>query len=151
MANRNQKKLPLPERTAKSLIDLTAKHELLIKTALLYSKELSEELIELWDGLLDGYSVDECSYAFEHHMRNGKFFPKPADILETIRNYRETNALFRKPPRYEKHGEGYGENEIRALWQIFNQRYPGLQRRLSDEEVDELIDELDRKVERETA
>ena len=151
MAKQNQKKLPLPAKTAQSSTDLMAKRELLMKAALLYSRELSEEVVGLWDGLLDGYSVDECSYAFDYHMRNGKFFPKPADILETIRNYRETNALLRKPPRYANQGQGYGENEVRALWQIFNERYPELKRRLSDEEVDGLLDELDRRVERETA
>ena len=139
-----QKILPSPEKMQPSLNDLVKKRELLSKAAQLYSKELTEEVVELWDGLLLDYSVDDCAYAFDYHFRNGRYFPKPADILEAIKNYRDTNALLQAPHRYPNHGQGYGLADVQILWKLHAEKRAEVNRPLTDAEKEACLDELDR-------
>jgi len=98
----------------------------------------------VWKDFLASYSSAAIEFAFENWQRNGHYFPKPAQILELIRAYhvehRETQT-----PRYEHHGEGYGEGDVIALMKLFREKYPSPRRRLTYEERQDLIDELDRR------
>jgi hypothetical protein len=137
-----QKTLPLPERTGNCSNACEQKRQLFAKMALLWSKELTEDLLLLWDEILKGYSVDEVDYAVEHWMRNGHFWPKPADILQLVSVYRE-DKRYLKIPRYENHGQGYGEKDIKILWHLMAKRRAYLQGPLGEEDTAILLDELD--------
>lgn len=52
-----------------------------------YDQQFSVEKARVYMELLAGYSGDEISQAFRHHMKDpdrGRFFPKPADIIHQI-------------------------------------------------------------------
>jgi hypothetical protein len=138
----NQKTLPLPARTGTSSIECEKKRALLAKAAVLFSKELTEELVLLWDSILASCSVEECEYAMDQWMRNGKFFPKPANVLELVETYRDGNR-YRNPPRYENQGKGYGEADVLILAKLHGKRRAHLQGPLSDKDLADLVDELD--------
>ena len=142
-SKRNQKLLPLPAITEKSLHESRQKRELLAKVALLLTKELSEEFLEMWDQILLPYSVDEVDYAVEYWLRNGQFFPKPAQLLQVIRTYRDGNRYL-KSQRYPGHGQGYGETDVDVLWNLFKARREKLKRPMGEEDTAILLDELDK-------
>jgi hypothetical protein len=50
----------------------------------LFNRELTEGDYHMWDKLLCNYPLKAIDYAFENWERNGKVFPKPANILELI-------------------------------------------------------------------
>lgn len=50
----------------------------------MFNRELTEQDYELWQKLLCSYPQKAIEYAFENWGRNGKQFPKPANILELI-------------------------------------------------------------------
>lgn len=56
-------------------------------TASLFNKELEAGDLRLWDRMLYSFSDQAIVWAFEQWQRNGKFFPKPAEILELVRAY----------------------------------------------------------------
>lgn len=64
---------------SKSSID-----EKLTKTALLFSRTVSPEEFEIWEQCLDHQPMPAIDYAFDAWQRNGRWFPKPADILQLI-------------------------------------------------------------------
>jgi hypothetical protein len=142
---KNQKTLPLQDKTPTSLAELQQKRELLAREARFRSKVLTEEIVELWDAILKDYSVSECEYAFEHWIRNGHFFIKPPDFTDIVAMYRNTNRLLQKPKRFENHGEGYGEADVQWLMKSVPLKMAEVCRPLISEDVDELLDELDRK------
>jgi hypothetical protein len=138
----NQRTLPLPEKTASFSVGLSKKRELFAKMALFWSKELTEELMQAWEEILKNCSVAECEYACEHWLRNGHYWPKPADLLELVSVYRDGNRYLRGE-RYEHHGTGYGETEVQLLWKLFSRRRERLQGPLGNEDTKILLDELD--------
>ena len=108
---------------------------------MLFSKEMSEELVELWAGLLAAYSVTECEYAFDNWNRNGHFFPKPAQIIEQIAAYREQNRYQVK--RDPQAGKGYGEKDVLILWKLVRERMAENPYPLTEREQAILLDRLD--------
>ena len=50
----------------------------------MFNRELTEQDYELWQQLLQPYPLKAIEYAFESWGRNGKQFPKPANILELV-------------------------------------------------------------------
>lgn len=50
----------------------------------MFNRELTEQDYELWQKLLKPYPLKAIEYAFENWGRNGKQFPRPANILELI-------------------------------------------------------------------
>src|SRR2546430_5429570 len=136
-----KKTRPWPATTGKSSIESEKKSELLARTAMLFSKEMSEELVELWAGLLAAYSVTECEYAFDNWNRNGHFFPKPAQIIEQIAAYREQNRYQVK--RDPQAGKGYGEKDVLILWKLVRERMAENPYPLTEREQAMLLDKLD--------
>ena len=102
---------------------------------------MSEELVELWAGLLAPYSVTECEYAFDNWNRNGHFFPKPAQIIEQIAAYREQNRYQVK--RDPQAGKGYGEKDVLILWKLVRERMAENPYPLTEREQAMLLDRLD--------
>lgn len=54
----------------------------------MFNRELTEQDYELWQQLLKPYPLKAIEFAFENWGRNGKQFPKPANILELIGAWR---------------------------------------------------------------
>jgi hypothetical protein len=122
----------------------SAKLTILKTCQLLFSKDLSEPEMDYWISLMDGISVSVWRQAFDNWQRNGRFFPKPKDILELCEIYGDKA----KPTRivFPHHGEGYGSADIDWLWKAYaNKRSCVNHRALNDEEVNALLDELDKK------
>jgi hypothetical protein len=65
------------------------------QTANLFGKELAEDDYKLWGRILSGVTDMAAEWAFEQWNRNGKFFPKPAEILEYTHafGYSEQNQV----------------------------------------------------------
>lgn len=50
----------------------------------LFDHSVSAGMMELYMDLLDRYTIDEFMRGARYHMRTGKFFPKPVEIIEGI-------------------------------------------------------------------
>lgn len=50
----------------------------------MFNRELTEEDYEMWKKFLEPYPLPSIEYAFDNWVRNGKLWPKPANILELI-------------------------------------------------------------------
>jgi hypothetical protein len=90
---------------------------MLQRAANLFGKDMTESETEVWADILNGVSQDACEYAFENWFRNGKFFPRPANILELVQTYASNQ------PREvcddackRRHGRGYDTNDLLWLW-----------------------------------
>lgn len=110
--------------------------------------ELTDEEIENWHRDLSGYQVEAIEYAFDCFRRSGLFFPVPAQIIDLCQTW--------EPPlKYrpgcdavckERHGKGYDDADLLALWKLYAEWYPKpLEKKLSYEQRQDLIDELDRR------
>ena len=67
--------------------DKTEFSKMIFLTAELYNKELTVSLINLYFKILSRFSIEKVSAGFENHLvdpKNGKFFPRPADIVHQI-------------------------------------------------------------------
>lgn len=57
----------------------------LIKTSYLpFGKELSEELFNLWESMLDGYSMMDIGEALRISLATSRFAPTPADVISRL-------------------------------------------------------------------
>ena len=90
----------------------------------MHGKTLTENELRVWTEFLDCFADREIEYAFSNWTRNGKFFPKPADIRELIEAYRESNrpTFHLESPRHT----GFGKVQVLALWELVNRRYDKL-------------------------
>jgi hypothetical protein len=110
-------------------------------------KELSPEEIERWVKDLEPFEIVAIEAAFDAHRRNGLFFPVPGQILDLC-------IAWQPEPKYKpgcsreclaRHGKGYNENDIAKLWKLYAAKLEQLPNRsLTDGEVNQLLDELDR-------
>lgn len=137
----NQRKLLDNSTTMPSLGDSAA--ECLRKAAVLFSKTLTPELVEIWAHVLKDYSPQAIEYAFENWMRNGEYFPKPVNIEELCKAY--MGEVRYRPIHFEHHGKGYGENDIKILWQIWVAKATELKRPLTLEEKEACWNEMNKK------
>jgi hypothetical protein len=51
----------------------------------IHSREVSAALLEAYWLSLDGFTDEDCSRAFTKLIQTLRFFPKPADVIEAIR------------------------------------------------------------------
>jgi hypothetical protein len=73
------------ERTTKQLSVISLQS--LGETATIFSKTLTDIDYKIWGVVLRGCSDKAIAFAFEKWNENGKFFPKPAEVLELIAAY----------------------------------------------------------------
>jgi hypothetical protein len=66
--------------------------DLLTNTALLFGRTLTEEEGEIWKNVMKEIPATVLVPAFENWQRNGRFFPKPKDILELVEAYKVATA-----------------------------------------------------------
>lgn len=110
------------------------------KAAILFSKDLSPELLEVWTAFLSKFSNLEIEFAFDKWMVNGHYFPKPVNIQQLVDAYRESQR--HGIPKYANHGEGYGENDAKVLWNIVAAKRHSA-KALTKADFDDMLDELD--------
>jgi len=58
-----------------------------------FNRELTEADYALWEKLLAPYPLNAIEYAFDNWGRNGKAWPKPANILELIGAWNLSNKV----------------------------------------------------------
>jgi hypothetical protein len=125
---------------------------MVLQTSLnLFSKELTEAETNFWLMLMDEWSVNEMRYAFDNWNRNGRFFPKPKDIIEQIEAYRlSVKGKYGHPTCdaqcRERHDKGYGAEDMLWLYNRYLAKKDSMPNRpMNDTEIDGLLDELDTK------
>jgi hypothetical protein len=52
----------------------------------MFEKKLSKKIIKIYWQALKPYTDEECEYAFKDVFSTARFFPKPADIIEKIKD-----------------------------------------------------------------
>jgi hypothetical protein len=82
-AKRRQKRLQ--EAIKKSLSDTAEK--MLNETAQLFQVNLTETDLKIWNKAIGRYKDEAVVWAFENWQRNGKFFPKPVEIMGLVYAY----------------------------------------------------------------
>jgi len=110
-------------------------------------KELTSAEVERWGQDLTAYAIEAIEYAFDTHRRLAMFFPVPAQIIELCHSYlpeSETTTRSCEPECMERHGRGYGWNDIMKLWKLFNAKFEQLGRKLTSTEWEELYAEVDK-------
>lgn len=111
-------------------------------------KELTTGEVERWGEDLKDYSIEAIEYAFDTHRRLAMFFPVPGHIIELCRAYlpeSETTTRSCEPECQDRHGRGYGWNDIMKLWKLHDAKREDVGRKLTAEEWDGLLDILDGK------
>lgn len=58
--------------------------KLISMTADVYGKELNDALVLIYFKALNEFSISEVNTAFNKHIREERFFPKPVDIIDRI-------------------------------------------------------------------
>jgi hypothetical protein len=124
---------------------------MILQTSLnLFSKELSEGESNFWISLLDDWTVSEMRYAFDNWNSNGRYFPKPKEIVELVEAYRLSGQKVGYPgcdaECKSRHWRGYGKGDMIWLWERYTQQRKIVgNRSLTDAEVEVLMKELDVK------
>ena len=124
---------------------------MILQTSLsLFSKELTDGESNYWLMVMDEWTVPEMRYAFDNWNRNGRYFPKPKDIIEQIEAFRLSKSRYGNPACDDlcrsRHGRGYGKEDIIWLMDRYLAKRKAIgNRTLKDGEVNNLLDELDNK------
>jgi len=63
--------------------------------------------MRLWTQFLEPFSVAAVRYAFDNWNRNGRFFPKPKDIIEQVEAYKLSREPKGLPPGCPNCEEGW--------------------------------------------
>lgn len=132
----------LPETTAVQMFSPTSLVEkyLTVQTRI-HGKDMTVEEAEVWKKKLSHYSDSAIEYAFEAWERNGKFFPKPAEIIELIDAHNQSHLA--PLPRYENHGGGLNEKDVLAMYKLFLERWPKpIGRKLTQDEKDQFLSDF---------
>lgn len=118
--------------------------EQLNKTCLLFARTLDSKEVEVWAHILGELPSNAMRYAFENWQRNGRFFPKPKDILDLVDAYKLARTPA-GPAHYEHHGQGYGEGDLKALWKMVSAKGIDDKRKLTEADIWGLLGEIDKK------
>ena len=69
---------------------------LMVGLSEVYDKEITQPLMQLYFESLKDYSIKEVSAAFTRHIKtpdSGRFFPKPADVIQMLEGSADDKAL----------------------------------------------------------
>ena len=61
--------------------------------AVIFDKELTDALAEVYWQVLEPFSDEDCDKAFQKVMATSRFWPKPADFLEVLQGTEEEKAV----------------------------------------------------------
>lgn len=79
-------------------------------------RPLNEERIKQWMDDLANYPVEAIEWSLDTWARNGRQLPTLADLLQLLRTW-QVDVSFERPCECEdRHGKGYGTNDILWLW-----------------------------------
>jgi hypothetical protein len=88
------------DKSAQEILSEQQKRSLLVTGYLqqlalpgVFNRELTEQDFEMWQKLLANYPLPAIEWAFENWTRNGKAFPRPANILELIAAWAVANKV----------------------------------------------------------
>lgn len=128
-------------RTQRSLSGLAMRA--LETTSEIFGKELGPNEMKIWTNILRGCSDSSIEWAFDSWSRNGKFFPKPSEIIELIQafNFTQTRPQQCEPECQQRHGKGYHGNDV--VW-LFK-RYLLALKTDPNAKPEHFMDELDSK------
>lgn len=71
----------------------------------MWAKELVEQDYELWDKVLQPYSISAIEFAFETYISGGSRFPTPSQILQLAASHAEQDSL---SEHYKAKREAFG-------------------------------------------
>jgi hypothetical protein len=71
--------------------------DVLNTTMLMFSKTLEPDEWAAWGKILEPLPSKAMGLAFENWQRNGKFFPKPKDILDLVEVYKTEHRVIFRP------------------------------------------------------
>ncbi len=110
-------------------------------------KELSPGEIVRWGMDLARYSEEAIKFAFEEHRQLAIFFPVPGQIIDLCKTWipEQEYRVGCNAECQSRHGRGYGENDVLYLWQRYQSMRDSFDRRLTQNEVTDLLDDLDAK------
>ncbi len=67
--------------------------ELVAMLGEMYDKQVSVERMTLWFRVLEDYEIDAIEQAAIEHMRESRFMPTPADLIDRLKPKREEQAV----------------------------------------------------------
>lgn len=111
-------------------------------TAELFSKDLTATELGIWTSILQRHNDAAVEWACSNWVRNGKFFPKPSEILELIHAFESSQSQPQKcePECQRRHGKGYHTNDVTWLFK----RYTAELKTNPQVKLSDLMDELDK-------
>jgi len=109
-----------------------------------FNRELSDSEIEVWISVMSEISDSALSYAVDNWLRNGRFFPTPADITGLANAYAtHTASTLRCDAECRRcHGRGYHTNDLMWLWK---KRQSSAKKQWSSADYEAAMTELDSK------
>lgn len=86
------------------------------QTAEFFGKTLSASQINVWMHSLRGYTPEAICEAFDQHFQVGKYMPRPAEIIDLMRQETHTRHA-----RYQEHKSdlGHSDPRIATAWRIY--------------------------------
>ncbi len=114
------------------------------KTSLLFARTLEPGEWQIWGKFLEDVPDRAVEYAFSNWQKNGRFFPKPKDILDLVAAF-EIGRDGTTRISFEHYGKGYGGGDFKALWKMVSAKSIGLGRKLTEPEIWEALGEIDKK------
>lgn len=116
-------------------------------------KELYPEEVGHWEADLDPFPLPAIEWAFENWRRNGRRFPVYGDILDYCIVWEPSSDTKYRPgcsaECKAQHYRGYSETDVKILNQLVTTAVLANGRpkdqKLSDEEIEELLSQLDKK------
>ena len=67
--------------------------ECLERTRRLFSREITKDEAAIWKKCLESFPSKAIESAFENYHREGRYFPKPRDIIERIEDWKASNRV----------------------------------------------------------
>ena len=88
-----QNQMPVPQRHSLTKSELIAAYLQQMALPSMWHRILSESDYELWDTVLDPYSIPAIKFAFDTWIGGGKKFPNPSDITPMCASFAEQQEI----------------------------------------------------------
>ena len=109
-------------------------------------KELTPAEIARWEQDLSGFSLEAIEFAFDTHRQLAMFFPVPFQIIDICKTFVPPKAFAQgcNAECRDRHGKGYGENDILYLVREHAKKRAQVNRKLTTSEWGVIYDSLDK-------
>lgn len=78
------------------LSDMKGFCEFMVVVGEIYSTEINEVKIQVYFNCLKIYNIEQIKEAFNTHIKNSKYFPKPSEIIEYIEPKKDIEVIVNK-------------------------------------------------------